>query len=95
MLNTVFLIGFIVVSIGGFVSGIVKHQPSLLIAGGCFVAIGIIGLLTKQRATIQGSGDEVFFLIDFGSPLRSIPCLILLIAAIAAFFIFPPNHPYW
>jgi hypothetical protein len=95
MLNLIFGIAFLVVSVAGIISGIIQHWPALIIAGACFVVIGIIGLATRRPASAEGRGDEVFFLFDFGSPLRSVPALILLIAAFAAFFIFPPTHRYW
>lgn len=102
MWNLIGGFGFVAVAIAGVISGIVTKQPSLIMAGSAFVVIGAIGVIKGFSVVLRGGNrdsavpDEKFFIMDVGgSPGIFAACVVLFIAAVAGFIIFPPTHAYW
>ena len=91
-------LGFCAVAIGGgLITGLVTHQVALLVAGIGFAAIGIIGLVSDATFTVTSEDNQVVFWSSMSSrPALIVVCVVLVLAAGASFFIWPPmNGPYW
>jgi hypothetical protein len=78
--------------------GRIMHQLAPTVAGGCFIAIGVICLLNRLwfRPLLPFADEIPFFSAFHRRPWLLAICLALEAMAFEAFFIWPSSYgPYW